>query len=195
LSPGRLCLLGLAFAIAACRGELRFDEAYRECTADRPCPLASLHCHAPSGTCVPCLDDEDCSGSRPFCDPGLHRCVECPGQGSCQGQGQRLCDVGTHRCLVSCDDGRCRDGSNGHCTSSHGLCRACEADQDCTGARAGPLCHTGIGRCVQCFGDGDCAAPTRRCDQVEGRCVGCVAGADCDLSQVCDPATHTCRAP
>jgi hypothetical protein len=174
------------------RGELRFDQGRRECSTERPCPLANLRCLQATGGCVECLQDSDCPAARPTCDGTLHRCVECPGAGACRGR-ERLCDVGTHRCLVSCDDGRCSDGSAGHCTSDHGLCRACDLDEECSAVSGRPFCQSTIGRCVQCLGDGDCRGATKRCDPLAGACVACLGGADCEAPLACDPATHTCR--
>jgi len=44
-----------------------------------------------------------------------------------------------------------------------------------------------------CSGDGDCAAPTARCDATRGACVECLADADCGgAGFTCDAASDTC---
>ncbi len=121
--------------------------------------------------CDPNNGDLDCAGNAPAttCDDG--RCVECTGDGEC-GAGE-ICEGGAceaQACDVENLDADCPAGQD--CVA--GRCEQCDVADVNAGCNAGdgeqPICVANA--CVQCAGNGDCAAPTPTC--VEGTCVDLV---------------------
>jgi hypothetical protein len=72
----------LALCLVGCRVALRFDEpeagtdappADWSCTSDQQCASPFPRCSRPTGRCVGCLSNADCSANQ-FCDPDSSRC-------------------------------------------------------------------------------------------------------------------------
>lgn len=140
-----------------------------------------------AATLVSCSDDDDC-------DSGVRiggRCVNAPTDAGREESGADPADAG-------------RDGGEGE---GEGECApACDG--------AAPLCDLDRLECVACLSDGDCVAPTPRCDPAGRTCVRCLEAADCDgavclfpahecvecrddrdcesVAPRCDPALHAC---
>jgi hypothetical protein len=57
-------------------------------------------CLEPSGRCVGCRTDADCSGAQPRCDAVSHTCVQCASGGDCPGA-TPFCDPRTGTCVAS----------------------------------------------------------------------------------------------
>lgn len=190
-----LAALGL---LVACHQHVAFDE--NGCDEDWECGLTTLHCDTAAATCVECTNDDHCAAlgiARIRCDTAVHRCVECGLDADC-GQG-RGCHG--HHCVTLCNI----EGANGSCPSAApyceaddlGFCVQCGDDlpHACDGgAVAGPICGR-LGLCQACQVDGDCKAPTARCETFDGRCVACVDSKDCTGGTVCDPVTNRCLPP
>ena len=166
------------------------DAASTRCTSDVTC--GDQRCDTATGTCVACLGDGDCSGSRRRCDPTAHLCVECELTSDC---GDRhACDVITHRCLDACSDGDDPCPNPGFvCDVTLHLCVECRSTANCAGSPTAAICDVPIGRCVQCTGNAQCPAATPACDRRSGRCVGCLTSAACGAGSVCDKTTLTCH--
>ncbi|HVR64349.1 MAG TPA: hypothetical protein VMU50_20755 [Polyangia bacterium] len=184
-SPRRWRLGGLVAAlasVAACHGQLRFDDA--SCATDADCGIASLHCLA--GACVACAADLHCTTpGLPRCDLALHRCVECgvssdcPGNQTCRAShcattcaSVAVCPATAPRCddgfCVQCDDGvGCPASAASRCLGHR--CVGCTADTDCGGVT--PRCDVVTRACVQCQGNTDCSSATPLCDPTAGRCL------------------------
>lgn len=193
-----LAMLGATvLAAPGCRLTLRFDDRDAEagtagCVSDTDCLLTTLHCDRPSGQCVACVSDQDCTGvGRPRCDFALHRCVQCGVAQDC-GSGN-ICEPTTRRCLKTClSTAECPDDQT--CDVAGGTCAECATSGDCTD-RDRPSCDPKLGHCVACVDDDGCSDPTRHCDRTTGQCVGCTSSGDCGSSQLCDPASSTCVLP
>ena len=196
-------LLALVVFAAACRGELRFDDAidaavsrdasaardFGACGADSECGLASLHCEIGSGRCVACTEHVHCGGATPRCDPVLFRCVGCISADDCAAP--RTCDPATRSCLVPCreDDDDCPTDTR--CNERTRRCAACAETSHCTKIRAGLTCDESTGRCIACRRDESCGGG--RCDTFLGRCVECLAASDCPKERaICDLALGSC---
>lgn len=98
--------------------------------------------------------------------------------------GKALAGMGTPACTT-----------NAQCTTptapvcAMGNCRACQADNECSGAT--PKCDTTSGACVACHVNSDCSASAPVCDATSHTCKGCSAKSDCS-SGVCDTANGQC---
>jgi hypothetical protein len=160
------------------------------CTDDGMC--GGLHCQVSTGTCVACLGDADCSGTRPRCDPSMGVCVECNATIDCSNR--HSCDVVTKRCLDICFEGdEFCPGIGFSCDEKQKRCFECTSSANCLGSPNGGVCDLGIGLCVECAGNAKCPASKPVCDRRSGRCVACVTSAECGAGSVCDPVTLTCR--
>jgi hypothetical protein len=145
---------------------------------------------------VGCTSDEQCSGTRPVCDPASGVCGQCRTDTDCGTDAEcrdatcvaisrctnsldcavgDVCDVESQRCVdcltaVDCDEGEL-------CVET--LCRAtCDSDLDCT--PLGLLCDRTNGYCVRCLRHVDCP-------EVQF----CQAGA-C-VNDVCRPGVTACQ--
>ena len=172
------------------------DDAETDAAGPRPCAddttCGTLHCKVATGSCVACVADTNCSGTRPKCDTALGVCVECNGTNDCPAR--HGCDTVTKRCLDLCfnDDDPC-PVAGFVCDADRTLCVECKQSENCAGSANGPVCDVPIGRCVECTGNAKCPSSKPVCDRRTGRCEACVTSAECDLGSACDPATLTCR--
>src|SRR5262249_53320944 len=141
------------------------------------CPSAQPVCTA-LGTCFGCNSTSDCSGATPACNTSTHTCVPCLDAQNANGT-NHSCPTATPACQNSACV-TCNPAANDGTTGANGAC-----------ANATPVC-TSDNRCVQCIGDGQCAA-----DQYCTAGNACVAPALVSLApsassiQVGQPATLT----
>jgi Cys-rich repeat protein len=209
-ATGTAAVVAATFAVAllgasGCNQVFRFDEplhtdggedggdlgtAVLPCTSDATC--GGLRCDVPSGECVACLADAECSGSTPRCEPKSHLCVPCLAGNDCPAR--QGCDTVTHRCLDICVDGDdvC-PGVGFICDRSRSLCIECKTSANCAGSTTGRVCDVPIGRCVECTGNAQCPTSKPACDRRSGRCVACLASSACGAGAVCDPVALACR--
>lgn len=198
-------------AFAACNGEFRFDDAppldggneeggepgtdaaSTACKSDGDCLSLGLKCDVPSGRCVACLDDAQCtSGARRHCERSLHVCVECLATADCPTR--HTCEPITHRCIDACAEGDEYCPLAGFvCDEYARRCIECKTNAHCAGSQRGPTCDTAIGMCVECAGNAACPTTKPHCDRRTGKCVGCVTSAECPAGSACDPSSETCR--
>lgn len=65
----------------------------------------------------------------------------------------------------------------------------CTDDTTCGGLR----CQVSSGMCVACVADADCSGALRHCDTAQGICVECNnAATDCAEHHICEPETRRC---
>lgn len=170
-------------------------------------------------TLVTCnADGTDFSSDRVQCANGMcdaegGDCNTCePGEKRCEDSSAQTCDATGQRFTSS-------PCSTGHCVGA-GLCVACSEDEHCstldpcqparcttdnrcsTGpAPDGTSCSAFVasgnvcrgGRCVECFEDRHCSAPTGVCDTSRNRCVECQTNSDCSGQETC--SLNQCNAP
>jgi hypothetical protein len=111
-----------------------------------------------------CQTNNDCSGENPFCQTGLHICVQClGGPNDCAGQAaESKCNVVNNTCGVPCaPDGGCPAPD---VCDSHGVCTDCLTSSQCPADQ--PVC-------------------------VDEQCV-CRTSADCEAGLVCN-SDQTCK--
>lgn len=153
--------------------------AVQACTGDGQCAKPTPRCLVSGGRCVACLTNADCVAPMQ-CDQSHNVCLQ-PSATSCTNEAG---------CASNAVDPHCLPGSNG----KPGVCVQCLNDGQC---QAGQVCDS-TNTCVQktCAADGDCAAPTPRCDLTDTPhlCVQCLANTDCGGGGTCQ-ANHTCSAP
>jgi hypothetical protein len=132
--------------------------------AAQPCKLAAdcspqrPVCDVSSGRCTSCSSDADCSGDM-RCENASGQCVECLGSADCAGQEFQFCNVDSHRCVECLVDGHCLMKSE-TCSLVLGSCAVkCSSRSECP--RTDPYCDTGIGYCVECETDADCAGTSQ----------------------------------
>lgn len=120
-----------------------------------------------TGSCVMCLKDEHCSGSKPRCDPDSHECVECLGHSDCTAPGATRCYENSHTCEL------CAEGDTRSCSGW-----GCEGTQTCVG---------GGGSFGACISSSD---PSKHCDVAESGCQGGTPeGVRCPDGQCYAPGT------
>lgn len=151
------------------------------CTADADCAAGTV-CFAPTGICVECISDVQCTGATPVCNTSSNECVECNIDGEC-GNNEVCTDhvcVSTG-CTVNAD---CTNPSLPFCEPISGTCIECNNNIDC-----GPGQNCISGECVStaCTVNGDCTDPAAPlCDTGSGVCVECLGTGDCNVGDVCD---------
>ena len=136
------------------------------------------------GTCVECLVDTQCQGSKPVCDASKDACVQCTSAGGAACVGATpVCTAGADTCAPC--EGDLGDGTVADCAqsgapycflagSSAGQCGKCAVNADCAGHKSGPLCDASTGACgTACHADADCAA-TAWCNAPVGGSGACV---------------------
>jgi len=159
------------------------------CKTDPECKLSTLHCYAPTGTCVACTEDKHCTEDRlRRCDTAAHRCVECGVPSDC-GDSDETCEPTTHKCVHKC--GFCFFPSS--CDTARGICVSCTKDAECFDDDR-RTCEIASGRCVRCISDAQCTgSDDAHCDPVINRCVKCVSATDCPTDKpFCDPIKREC---
>ncbi|HVV51041.1 MAG TPA: hypothetical protein VHO06_15340 [Polyangia bacterium] len=87
-----------------------------------------------AGSCVGCLDNGDCHGTKPICDVTNHTCIACGSDGDCKGVGPGVCMTDGHcasdaeTIYVRGDPGTCSDtpsasdGGSTAGTKAHPFC-------------------------------------------------------------------------
>jgi hypothetical protein len=176
----------------ASTGDGAGDGSTKRCASDPDCVLATLHCDAVAGACVPCTNDTHCTSSdAKRCDTALHRCVGCGNDGDCGGI--KKCEPTTHRCVSPCTTiTECITAEAPLCDTTKGFCTRCTASNNvCVFTSDTRLCDQ-AGYCVGCMSDADCSGKTPRCDFSLNKCVACTASTDCPGAAQCDPTTGTC---
>ncbi|HUJ26374.1 MAG TPA: hypothetical protein VLW85_10165 [Myxococcales bacterium] len=152
--------------------------AVQACTGDAQCAKPLPRCLVSAGHCVACLTSDDCVAPLQ-CDPSQNVCLS-PSATNCTTEAD---------CASNAVDPHCLPGQNGR----PGVCVQCLNDGQC---QAGQVCDAS-NSCVAktCGSDGDCAAPTPRCDLADSPhlCVQCLGDPDCS-GGTCQP-DHTCAAP
>lgn len=118
----------------------RADYSCGLCTRDSDC--VSGLCDEPSGRCVECNDDTQCSALE-VCDPDLGKCTECVTGDDCLPP--------TTACLR---------------TPNGGQCVLCASDEDCGEG----TCNRDTLSCEGCRVDSDCRDPGLRCNPASGLC-------------------------
>ncbi|MDB5219428.1 MAG: hypothetical protein JWO86_7355 [Myxococcaceae bacterium] len=161
------------------------------CTKDAECALSTLHCDVVSGTCVACVTDDQCKGTKQHrCDAAIHRCVECGVDGDC-GTG-KVCVPGTRRCATTCTQLSDCVFLGDFCDTSRSICVRCTDDAICKADPDTPICSP-VGECVSCATDATCPAAKPRCDRTVGTCVQCLGASDCGpAAPLCNPMTSAC---
>jgi hypothetical protein len=142
--------------------------------ADSSTGMPKRICDFPSGTCVACESNADCSGMTPRCDTTSHTCQPCQTNADCVG-----------------------NLSGPACETAPGMkqgsCVICALNTDCPNPEA-PVCDTVSNQCVNCLQDTDCPAATPKCSGAD-ICVGCLTSTDCSVAKpVCDPSDSQCKA-
>jgi len=171
-----------------------------DCRTDSECvDQGGLLCDD-RGLCVMCLQDADCASGH--CDLETSGCLECVGDGDCEG-GQRCATgicvecVGDADCDGVCSDFRCvecadqQDCPQGLCADE--ICVACtDNDKSHCPSPSDDLCVDGVCRPMHCSDattdddetDQDCGGSCPPCEEGEG----CMVDGDCQ-TKVCDAGT------
>lgn len=156
----------------------------RACSTTNPC-ATPLACD-PSGECVECISDAQCSGATPACDATTRRCVACRGSLGCAAP--YVCSPSAPVCVIPCLENTSCPGFIDGCRDN--VCSTCNENDDCA---TGRFCDVPHGRCVACLSDEQCSGATPRCHQATGLCGACVLNADCGAGGVCFQGA--CRLP
>lgn len=125
------------------------------CTRNSHCRLGGIIgddvCDEATGTCVDCVDDDDCDNeNRPYCGDD-NNCVECATDGDCVGN------------------------PDGPVCTSYGFCSECGTNADCAGHPNGEYCvdEWFCGECLtedHCTGDDVCDDGRCACEDRFDRC-------------------------
>jgi hypothetical protein len=78
-----------------------FEASAETATCPPICVAPTPRCDATLGTCVACLEDQDCATAldRHLCDPSAHRCVECLLDSDCKRELSAACDLARGDCI------------------------------------------------------------------------------------------------
>lgn len=133
---------------------------------------------------TPCLDADDCGGSRPVCHPDRRTCVECVVADDCEGaalcQGNACKQTSACSNSLQCDPGLVcvKDAPE----DSEGLCLECGTAADCgdDGVCVDFTCRTA------CASDAQCTPMGLLCDLNNGYCTECVDASACGDNEFCD---------
>jgi hypothetical protein len=128
-----------------------------------PAQCSPIFCDVPSGRCVACRDDNDCTGT------GLPHCVN-------------------HQCVLCASDDQCRNANPSKPYCVQNTCVQCRTGADCTDP-ASPACKSGT--CDKCTADPDCPA-SRVCKVSTGACVECTSDSQCGAFGYCDTGPGDC---
>ncbi len=146
------------------------------------CSGETPHCDEEAGTCVRCLENDDCSSDGLMCSNG--DCVECTDDSHCTDPSASLCSTGDEpgQCIRCTDNAHC-DGISGP-SGTLGLCD--------TSAGAD------MGICVECTPENESACGGNSCNPATGLCTetplgsvpvcgACVADSECGTDHLCVP--------
>lgn len=189
-SPKPICVLGRceecgtsADCGAAARCYPKDFKCDAACASDGECPGDSPHCDVPSGVCVGCLANADCTEpSKPICSAEHQQCAECGNNDDCSAA-KPVCDDGDGKCKECLVDSHCPSGLS--CGADAKCHFACNSNADCNDGEK-VLCDLASQSCVECLDGGDCPALLPVCNGKS--CVGCVSDTDC-----ADPLTPICK--
>jgi MYXO-CTERM domain-containing protein len=148
-------------------------EVNSDCTS-----TAAPVCDTTANTCVQCLSNTDCSGSRPVCDTTSNLCVACQSSSDCGGA-TPVCNTATSTCQPCQNDYAATNPGPLSCPTA--ALPACEP-------AGSPL----AGQCGVCssVNDTQCATipATPVCVAASATC-GCTVDADCNPDSYCDTST------
>lgn len=192
-----------------------------DCTTDTCSNNTCSHASATSGTecltgvcngvgsCVECMQDEDCGPEGPLCNTETNTCycavdLDCDDQNECTSE---VCTQGQCAFTVLASDTAC---SIGHCNADQDAPSCiCDTDEDCSDqnscsvdtcaagqcsysyAAAGDACDTGVcsedatPACVECFQDTHCPNVEPWCKTETAACVECLDDGHCDDQNEC----------
>jgi len=109
---------------------------------------------------VQCLDNLNCSGATPQCNPSTNTCVACLDGSHCNDNNDCTVD--------SCGAGACMNSARPEATPC-----------------AGGVCSNPGSACVECVNDEQCSGVTPRCDTSTNACVACLNAAHCNDNNDC----------
>jgi hypothetical protein len=149
-----------------------------------------------------------CTGNTPLCNATAHSCVECMGDAGCTGS-KPLC-TSSNMCVECLTNSDCADASASLCIS--GTCSHCTQDADCSHIAGKAACKTvaegdagaATGTCVQCTvqnespcGSNSCNPATNACTSTPRAsldvCHACVADSECMPVDIGDGGTEAVR--
>jgi hypothetical protein len=112
----------------------------------------------------------------------------CAADGDCLNPGLPFC---ADQVCVACKTAAQCPAATPICSAAH-TCVSCAAvDAGCSSPT--PVCEARSGRCLECLGDGDCAASPEKSFCVAGACAGCSAAVT-DACATRDPSKPACVA-
>ncbi len=117
----------------------------------------------------------------PFCEVGLHRCVQCRGNLDCFPED--TCDPLSGTCAPSCATVADCSGARALCDQARGICVECIDDAHCRTDNSTPFCV--IGQCVECFISQQCPDYEPFCDD-RFTCNECLEDWHCPPDERCD---------
>jgi hypothetical protein len=104
-----------------------------------------------------CNTSADCDTGL-VCKTGIHTCVECLSDANCSGT-RPICSTTTDTCIPGCKTSAdCADPTP-LCNTEKKVCVECFANVDCEGVAETPFCETEGQTCVECLENTDCIAP------------------------------------
>lgn len=183
------------------------------CRDDDDCGGLRPTCDPSTNTCVPCTVGGCAEPRRPVCrrtGPLAGSCAECSISDArlCGGaQPACLTELGLCGCSDQDGDRECGESDSGRvCSGPAGLCvGGCSKTPGRNDCPTGWTCQVApgatVGACLSpvCRADGDCRAPSGRCDvaagQSGGTCVECLGDTDCGRGLRCattGPRAKTC---
>lgn len=92
----------------------------RTCAADTDCAAPAASCE--DGLCAQCDEDQQCGGSRPYCDPATYACTGCVTNAECTNVATPLCNRSIGQCVgcmtvEDCAEGLFCDPADSTCKS------------------------------------------------------------------------------
>ncbi len=147
---------------------------------------------APTGTTA-CTTYDDCGGAAVTCDITARTCSGCKTDADCRGG--LKCETATGLCRDCVTDADCADPVPVCSRVSWNCTARCTKDADCPQGGYPNKCHTGMGICLDCTGNGmNC----KYCELETYSCVGCLLDSHCPASKpkcgpsyLCTPACAT----
>lgn len=126
----------------------------------------------PVPTCVPCLQNTDCSQSTPVC---LNKkCVACVRNEDCSSPNP-VCDTSTNQCVPGCvTNQNCNNPSKPYCDTSSFSCVECTLGSQCP-----DVCDPSTNTCVECF----------ESDQCQGSSTNFAVNCDNNVCKSCVPSS------
>lgn len=171
-----------------------FESTCVACTDNDHCSDARLHVCNAEHTCVECLTPADCAMGLTCL---AQQCVECETHDQCRQKTQGtkpFCEPEQHACVECLDDFGCPQPGAPRCVQN--ACAPCDQSAQCARLTNTPLCDVEAkpAMCVHCLegqgcGEGTCILGNRTCSTVRprsrGACDECEADAQCAAGYVC----------